>query len=106
MFQKEKQTQSNNSSRFHNYLLDENFCNLENEPCLFVVEHSNNQNKHTFEVKVGFNNIVFSVDTGAIISCVSEDLYLKYDLVLKYRCLTFYNGTKVEPIGILNIDVE
>lgn len=65
-----------------------------------------------FEIKLQVENVnmMFQIDSGASISAISDKLYYAKFSHIKLRptskYLYFYNGIKVQPLGLLNVVIK
>ncbi|XP_044747447.1 uncharacterized protein K02A2.6-like [Coccinella septempunctata] len=112
--------QKQNRNRYsHNYLRSDN--NVENKSNLlnndlddlqlYSINEKMENTPFTIEVNIESHKIVCQIDSGASVSCMSENVFSKlyaHDHTLKSsdQCLHFYNGTKVKPLGIFRANVE
>lgn len=85
--------------------------NVNDELRLYNIK-SDSGSRKPFLVDLKVNNEVmtFQIDSGTCVSCISDKLYLEKfrncKLEESYKLLYLYNGEKVKPLGVLNVQVE
>lgn len=105
-FMTEGNLQNNSDNDSKNVDFDVDF-----EDTVFVLGNNNNAIKPVIlEVKINNLPFAFQLDTGASCSCISEQLYYDHfkDLKLNFcnKFIYLYNGDKINPIGLLEVDVK
>lgn len=69
----------------------------------------NSENLFKLKVLVQNINLVFHVDTGSSISCLSKEFYMKYFPNIALRATNkrfiFYNGVQVTPEGVVGLKI-
>lgn len=103
-------TTYNNNDNTNN-LDDDSIFYFSNDRNIYIWEHTSDNTEDSFKVKIFIENIflLFQVDTGSSVSCLSVDIYKQhfsnFPIKPTNKHFIFYNGSQVKPVGVVTLNI-